>query len=55
MKSLENDILKKNCAREALKYIKNDSIVGLGGGSTISYLMQYIKESKDVNIKVVTP
>ncbi len=55
MKSLENDILKKNCAREALKCIKNDSIVGLGGGSTISYLMQYIKESKDVNIKVVTP
>jgi len=47
--------LKKNCAREALKYIKNNTIIGLGGGSTISYLIDYIKENKDLQVKVVTP
>ncbi|MDF2884333.1 MAG: rpiA [Clostridiaceae bacterium] len=47
--------LKKNCAKEALKYIKNNSIIGLGGGSTISYLIDYIKENKNLKVKVVTP
>ncbi|MDU4659903.1 MAG: ribose 5-phosphate isomerase A, partial [Clostridium butyricum] len=28
--------MKKKCAMEALKYIKDKSIIGLGGGSTIS-------------------
>lgn len=47
--------LKKNCAKEALKYIKNNSIIGLGGGSTISYLIDYIKENKNLKVKVVAP
>ena len=34
--------MKQRCAREALKYIKNGMIIGLGGGSTISYLVEYI-------------
>lgn len=46
--------MKKKCAKEALKYIKNNTIVGLGGGSTISYLVDYIKES-DLDIEIVTP
>lgn len=46
--------MKKKCAKEALKYIKDNSIVGLGGGSTISHLVDYIKES-NLNVKVVTP
>lgn len=50
----EDRILKKTCAKEALKYIKNHSIIGLGGGSTISYLVSYIKESK-LDVKIVTP
>jgi len=52
---LTSDDLKKACAKEALKYIKNNTIIGLGGGSTISYLIDYIREDKDLNVKVVTP
>jgi ribose 5-phosphate isomerase A len=52
---LTSDDLKKACATEALKYIKNNTIIGLGGGSTISYLIDYIREDKDLNVKVVTP
>lgn len=46
--------MKKRCAKEALKYIKDNTIIGLGGGSTISYLVSFIKES-GLNVKVVTP
>lgn len=46
--------MKKTCAKEALKYIKDKSIIGLGGGSTISYLVSFIKESK-LDVKIVTP
>ena len=46
--------MKKRCALEALKYIKDGMIVGLGGGSTIGFLVQYIEE-KEFNIQVVTP
>ncbi|GIM30470.1 ribose-5-phosphate isomerase [Clostridium polyendosporum] len=52
---MTSDDLKKSCAREALKYIKSNTIIGLGGGSTISYLIEYIKENKDLKVKVVTP
>lgn len=52
---MTSDDLKKNCAKEALKYIKNNTIIGLGGGSTISYLIDYIKENEDLKVKVVTP
>lgn len=54
-RKLTSDDLKKNCAKEALKYIKNNTIIGLGGGSTISYLIDYIKETKGLKVKVVTP
>ena len=46
--------MKKKCAKEALRYIKNNTIIGLGGGSTISYLISFIKEA-GLNIEVVTP
>nr|WP_312291840.1 ribose 5-phosphate isomerase A [Clostridium chromiireducens] len=52
---MTSDDLKKACAKEALKYIKNNTIIGLGGGSTIAYLIDYIKEDKYLNVKVVTP
>ena len=54
-RKLTSDDLKKNCAREALKYINNNTLIGLGGGSTISYLIDYIKETKGLKVKVVTP
>lgn len=46
--------MKERCAREAVKLIKNNTIVGLGAGKTISYLVNFIKEAK-LNIKIVTP
>lgn len=46
--------MKRKCAKEALKYIKEGSIIGLGGGSTISYLVSYIKESS-LDVSIVTP
>ncbi|MCD2501139.1 ribose 5-phosphate isomerase A [Clostridium sp. NSJ-145] len=46
--------MKRRCAKEALKYIKDNMTIGLGGGSTIGYLISYIKES-GLNVKVVTP
>lgn len=53
--NLDSYDLKKNCAKVALKYIKNDTIIGLGGGTTISYLVEYIKNNKNLNVKVATP
>lgn len=46
--------LKENCAKEALKYIADEMIVGLGGGSTIGYLIDYIVD-EGLDIKAVTP
>lgn len=46
--------MKKRCAKEALKYIKDKSIIGLGGGATISHLVSYIKEA-GLDVAVVTP
>ena len=38
----DND-LKKNCAKEAIKYIKSGMIIGLGGGRSIAYLIEHIQ------------
>lgn len=46
--------MKERCAREALKYIKDGMVVGLGGGSTISYLVAYIAD-RGLDVSVVTP
>ncbi|WP_430483462.1 ribose 5-phosphate isomerase A [Rossellomorea marisflavi] len=46
--------IKRNCAKAALKYIENDTMIGLGGGSTIAHLICFIKEEQ-LDIKVVTP
>ena len=50
----DND-LKRSCAKEALKYIKNGMTVGLGGGRSVAYVIEYIKEEKDLKVKIVTP
>lgn len=47
--------IKQDCAREALKIIPKHSVVGLGGGSTISYLIGFIKENEALDLKIVTP
>jgi len=50
----DND-LKKDCAKEAMKYIEDGMIIGLGGGRSIAYLIDYIKGDKNLKVKVVTP
>ncbi len=46
--------MKQLCAKEALKYINDGMCVGLGGGSTVGFLAEYLaKEEK--KITVVTP
>jgi ribose 5-phosphate isomerase A len=46
--------VKQECAKAALKYIQSGMIIGLGGGSTISYLIDFIK-NESIKVKVVTP
>ncbi len=52
---MNDNYLKKNCAKEAMRYIKNNMTIGLGGGRSIAYLIEYIKQDKNLKIKVVTP
>ncbi len=46
--------MKRLCAKEALNLVPDQGIVGLGGGETIRYLAEYIKEAGK-EITVVTP
>ena len=44
--------MKQTCAKYASKFIKDGMIVGLGAGSTIQYVVDFVKDKK---IQVVTP
>lgn len=46
--------MKERCAKEALKWINNQTTIGLGGGSTISFLANYIKDA-GLDVNIVTP
>lgn len=46
--------MKKRCAEEAIKMISEGMIVGLGGGSTVAFLIEEIKNSGK-KIQAVTP
>lgn len=52
---MDSNDLKRICAKEAMKYIKDGMIIGLGGGRSIAYLLDYIKEEKNIKVKIVTP
>ena len=39
------DILKKNAARAAIKYIKDGMIIGIGTGTTIDYFITELRDS----------
>ncbi|RYM04653.1 ribose 5-phosphate isomerase A [Sporolactobacillus sp. THM7-7] len=54
MNQTASDSLKKACARKALSCIDNHTIIGLGGGSTIGYLIGFLRE-KNLDVKIVTP
>ena len=46
--------MKRLCAKAALDLVPDHGIIGLGGGETISYLAEDIKEARK-DVKVVTP
>ncbi len=46
--------MKRLCAKAALDLVPDHGIIGLGGGETISYLAEDIKEARKA-VKVVTP
>lgn len=47
--------IKMITAKLALPYIKENMIVGLGGGATISYVVDFLEKNKVSHIKIVTP
>ncbi|MCF6515636.1 ribose 5-phosphate isomerase A [Lactobacillus sp. S2-2] len=54
MKPCNQDDLKKAVGKEAVKYIENGMIVGLGSGSTIKYMLEALSEKiKNENINIV--
>lgn len=46
--------MKRLCAKEALNLVPDEGIIGLGGGETIRYLAEFIKEAGK-KVTVVTP
>jgi len=52
---MSTDTIKRRCAKKALDFITNDTIIGLGGGSTIAYLIEYLQSSPNLKVKIVTP
>lgn len=46
--------MKRKCAQEAVSKIKDGMIIGLGGGSTVAFMIQEIKE-KALKVQAVTP
>ena len=46
--------MKRLCAKAALDLVPDHGVIGLGGGETISYLAEDIKEAEK-DVKVVTP
>ncbi|EHI97665.1 ribose 5-phosphate isomerase [Clostridium sp. DL-VIII] len=54
---MNQDNLRRLCAEKAMEYIKNNTVIGLGAGRNIAYLIELISKSVQDNfkIKVVTP
>lgn len=46
--------MKRRCAKAALAYVPEEGVIGLGGGETIGYLAEEIKNAGK-NVKIVTP
>ena len=44
--------MKQLCAKEALKYIKDGMCIGLGGGSTIGYLAEYLAKEERLSLEM---
>lgn len=46
--------MKRRCAQEAVKWVPQNGTIGLGGGETIGYLAEYLKET-GFGGRIVTP
>ena len=46
--------LKKSAAKEAISFIKNNTIIGLGDGSTIANMVEFLNEKKYDNLTLYT-
>lgn len=46
--------MKKRCALRALELIEDGMTIGLGGGSTISFLISFIRDAKR-DVRIITP
>ena len=54
---MTQDDLKNMVGNEAVKYIKNDTVIGLGSGTTVSFLVKLLAEkvkSEHLIIKIVS-
>lgn len=54
---MNEDNLRKLCAEEAMKYIKNNTVIGLGVGRNINCLIELISESikDELKVKIISP
>jgi len=55
---MDENALRKLCAKKAMEYIKNNSIIGLGAGRNIACLIEQLSREIKENgfkVKVVTP
>ncbi|MDS0526979.1 ribose 5-phosphate isomerase A [Clostridium sp. SHJSY1] len=55
---MNDEALRKLCAKKAMEYIKNNTVIGLGAGRNIACLIELLKEKiekSNFKIKVVTP
>jgi ribose 5-phosphate isomerase A len=54
---VEVNELRKLCAKEAMSYIQNNYIIGLGAGRNIEFLIEYLSEEikNGLKVKAVTP
>ncbi|QBP18858.1 ribose-5-phosphate isomerase RpiA [Acetilactobacillus jinshanensis] len=51
---MNQDALKQIAAREAVKFVKDDMVVGLGTGSTVKYMIQALgKRLREKNLHIV--
>ncbi len=45
---------KKEAAKKAVTFIEDGSVVGLGMGTTMAYMVEYLLEQKKTNIRIYT-
>lgn len=46
---------KKDAAKKAVTFIEDGSVVGLGMGATMAYMVEFLGEQKKTNIQIYTP